>query len=245
MPSRTENIFRIRDILDNPYPNRPSLHQLLRQELVEEQDIVNELNNTGKAWATAEYQLTYTPNQSVYEIDAADFGKPLYVLRVTNNQYVPYIPVPFADVQSLDYSSVWTGFYGLWNGFAVPNVTPEKFAFYRENALDTIYKVEIRPAPAESASYIITYIQGYLGSADPLESVLTLPEHANLVQLRGATALLPYSEWYESAEMNAAKRKELAQSFLYQLDRKEMIYETYKRSLVVPRPVLTDDWNAY
>ena len=42
--SRAEQVWRIRDLLDTPYPNKPSFHQIMRQELSEELDIANDLN---------------------------------------------------------------------------------------------------------------------------------------------------------------------------------------------------------
>lgn len=243
MPTRTEQLFRIRSLLGDPYPQRPSLHQLLRQEISEEQDVLNTLNNTGKAWTTAETQLVLNPSLDTYEISDTNFGKPIFVVRPTGNQYQPYISVPFTDVNSLDYNTIWNGFAPVYTGLFGESVTPEKMAFYRTGAVNSQYMVKIQPMPSENHTYTITYLVGYMGNDDPLSAAITLPEHAVLIQLRAAMALLPYAEWYDDEEMNRAKRKELAGTFLYQLERKEALFNTYVRSISHPKTVQTDDWS--
>ncbi len=242
MPTRTEQIFRIRTWLGNPFPQKPDLHRILMQELAEEQDILNAVNNTGKAWATAEFQLNLNPNEDTYQISATDFGKPIFVIRPTGNDYQPYISVPFTDVAELDYNTVWDGFTDIYTGLYGADVTPEKMAFYRTGAVDPSYMVKVQPMPSTNHTYTITYLVGYLGQDDPLSVAVTMPEHAVLIQLRAALALLPDAEWYEDEERNYNRRKSLAASFLEQLERKESNFKTYVSTLSHGRIVDTDDW---
>jgi len=158
MANRQENIFRMRTLLDTPYASSPNLHLFVQQELSEEIDIINELNNTGVAWAENSTQLVSNGFQDTYEISASDFGKPLYVLRATNDPFVPYISVPFGDITTLDYGVVWGGINSITDGFFTNNVTPEKFAFYRSGAVNPINKVRIQPLPQQSATYTISFI---------------------------------------------------------------------------------------
>jgi hypothetical protein len=244
MPTRTENLFRIRSLLDDPYPQRPALHQLLRQEISEEQDVLNAVNNTGKAWTTAEYDLVLSPTEDTYEISATDFGKPIFVVRPTGNQYQPWISVPFTDVAELDYNTIWNGYQSVYTGLFGQSSTPEKMAFYRTGAVNSQYMVKVQPMPSENHTYTITYLVGYMGNDDPLEAIAALPEHAGLIQIRAAMALLPYSAWYDDEDMNQAKRKDLAGAFMYQLERKEELFDIYIRGLAHGRIVQTDDWSS-
>ncbi len=74
---------------------------------------------------------------------------------------------------------------------------------------------------------------------------MALPEFATLGQVRNSMALLNYSEWYDDFEKNRIKRADLAKGFEYELSIKEPLFEAYKRSLVHPKIVLVDSWNAY
>jgi len=245
MSSRTEQIFRTRDILDTPLPNKPSFHQLLRQEISTETDIANALNNTGQPWTTNEYQLNYSPNQSEYVLNATDIGRILFVVRLTNNPYVPALPVPFQDLATLRYGTIWTNFYTMYNGigaYSLPE-TIEQMAFYRSGVVNPETKVEIQPMPIESATYVITYLIGEFGNNDPLESAIALPEFATMGQLRNAVALLPYTRWSDDYDMDMKRKQELMQAFQYQLNIKEPIFADYKRSLVHSGTVDCEDWN--
>ncbi len=246
--TRIENVFSMRSLLDNPYPNAPSFHQLFRQELSEERDIVNATNLSGKPWATAEYQLNYTPNQSEYAINVSDFGKVLFVVKETTNSYIPYLPVAFDDISEQQYGQIiqWMN-----NNYSQPFVlteAPERMSFYRQGVVNAQYMVAINPSPQNSNVYHITYLPGYLGNDDPLETSIQMPEHAELVRLRGAMAQLNYSKWYEDEEKNREKRKDLAAGFDYQLNikgtgGKEKMFADYIRAINIPRSTLVEDWN--
>jgi len=240
--TRLQNVFRIRDLLDNPFPNKPSLHQIFREEISVEQDIVNETNNTGRPWATAEYQLNYTTNQSKYPINVNNFGKVLQVLKVTGNTWLPYVPVPFDDLTEQTYGRLLFDFYGVYGSVFPMSETPEHMSFYRSSVLNSQYMVEIQPMPATNWEYIITYMPGYIGVDDPLSAAIQLPEYAELVRLRAAMALLTYSAWYEDDEMNRKKREDLAKGFAYQLARKEALFSKYIRNINIPRTVDIGHW---
>jgi len=240
--SRTQNIFRIRDLLDNPLPNRPSFHRLMTQEISEEMDIVNATTNVAKPWATSTFQLNYTAGQDSYDINVSDFGKILYVVKQTTNPYIPYISVPFDDVSQQDYGTIYNYYGSYGQAFALP-VTPEKMSFFREGVLNSQFKCTIQPQPQESATYILTYLSGYIGIGDPLSAATQMPEHAELVRLRAAMALLNYAEWGDDKAENREKRKDLAQGFAYQLERKEMLFRNYITAMTSKRTVEIDDWN--
>jgi len=241
--SRIQTIFRIRDLLDNPLPNRPSFHSLMRQCISEEMDIVNATLNTGRPWATNTYELNYVAGQDSYDINVSDFGKILYVVKATTNPWIPYISVPFDDVSQQDYGTIFNYYGSYGQAFALPE-TPEKMSFYREGVLNSQFKCTIQPQPQESATYILTYLPGYIGVDDPLSSATQMPEHAELVRLRAAVALLNYSEWGDNKEENRQKRIDLMQGFMYQLERKEMLFRNYITAINSPRTQAIDDWQG-
>jgi hypothetical protein len=155
------------------------------------------------------------------------------------------MPVPFDDITELDYGTLLAGYYAgagaIWpyNN----NETLEHISFYREGTLNSTPMLKIQPMPQENETYIVTYLPGYQGSTDPLVAQVNLPEHVELLRLRMATALLPYSAWYEDEEKNRVKRKDLAMAFAYQMERKEGIYRQYIASITHGRDGMIDDWN--
>ena len=241
--TRTENIFRVRDLLRRPYPNAPSFHDIFRQEISEEMDIVNATNNSGIAWATAEYQLNFTPSQNVYQINVSDWGKVLYCVKETTNPYIPYLPVPFDDVSEMNYGTVWGWFNNSYAQAFALKETPERMSFSRVGAVNSQITVTINPVPQQSATYILTYLPGYIGTDDPLETAIQMPEHAELVRLRMAMALLPSAEWFEEEAANIARRQDLSSSFAFQLQRKEDLFQKYIRGINKPRMVDIEPFN--
>lgn len=243
--TRSEQIFRIRDLLDRPYPNAPGFTDMLRQELSEERDIVNALNNTGVPWGVAEYTINYTPVTDTYPINVPDFGKVLFCVKATTNYYIPYLPVPFQNLEDQLYGTVWSWFNNNYAQAFALQETPERMSFYRQGVLNSQPSVKIQPMPQEAAQYVICYLPGYLGNDDPLESGIQLPEHAELVRLRAAMALLNYAKWSDDEAENRLKRADLAKGFEYQLARKEALFSKYITSINRPRTVSVEDWNSF
>jgi len=244
MPTRLDTIFKVRDLLDNPVPSRPSFHQLFRQAISEEQDMANALNVSGQSWGVEEYQLNYSPGLDTYAINVSNFGKVLYVSRLTGNPYIREVCVPFDDMQNQHYGSIWTNWWNVYGSFFQPDTTPEHASFYRQGTVNAQYMVKINPMPMQGWVYKIVYIPGYIGSNDPLETAVQMPEHVELVRLRMAMALLPYAEWGDDPVMNTDKRKQLMAGFEYQLRRKETLFSTYIKNINIPRSELVADWNS-
>lgn len=230
--------------MDNPLPNAPSFHQLLRQEISTEMDILNKTNNSGRPWALSTYQLNYTVGQDTYSINVNDFGKVMYVERLQGDPYIRYVNVPFSDVNNQDYGTVWQ--YGSNSYGVVPWITetPERMSFYRDGVLNSQCKVRIQPEPQTSWTYLVHYMPGVLSNDDPLASAVQLPEHASLAQLRNAVALLPYAQWGDDKAENDNIRKRLAAGFEYQLNIKEPLFREYVKSIAVPKPTFVEDWNS-
>lgn len=214
---------------------------LLQQELSEESDIINATNNSGVPWAVDSYQLNYS-GQTEYAINVSNFGKILFVTKETNNIYMPQLPVAFNDVSEQQYGLVFNWFNTAYNQSWFLSETPERMSFWRDGVVNPQYMVSIQPAPQGSAVYNIHYLPGYMGDDDPLESSIMMPEHAELVRLRGAMALLNEAKWYEDREANRVERKDRAAGYLYQLDRKEKLFAGYLGAINVPRMTEIEDW---
>lgn len=248
MATRLENIFAMRRLLDNPWPNAPSFDRLFQLELSGEADILNATNISERPWAVNTFQLNYTPGLAKYEINVSDFGKAYLVTRIVPGPYVTRINVPFTDLNAQQYGAIWPwyGYGGIWT---IDN-TIEKMSFFREGVTNAQYFVTIEPQPQQSAVYEITYVPGIVPASDPLESAVQLPEHASLIQYRGAMANLAYAKWYEDEKENRVKRQELAASFDYQLNGhdgrsgKEGLFRKYVSSMAIPKAVWVSDWNS-
>ncbi len=244
MPTRTDNIFKIRSLLNEPLPNTPNFNALLRQELSEEADILNASNNTGVPWAVETTQLNYYPGQASYDLNVSNFGKPYLVTRIVNSPYIHRINVRFDDLNNQQYGTIWNT-YGAFAGLPWAfKDAPEKISFFREGVLNSQYRVTIQPQPQQFCVYEITYIPGYLSDDDPLQSAIQMPEHATLVQLRAAMALLPYCKWSDDIKADTLMKQQLRDAFAYQLERKELIFKQYLQSLIIPKQVDISDWNS-
>lgn len=238
-------MFRTRDLLLNPYPNAPSFHRMLAQEISEEMDVVNAALETGKPWGLEQLQLNYTPGQNTYTLNISDWGKALYVTRETGNPYLPLVNVPFDDVQTQHYGTVWNTYYDTFGSFCQPDNTIERMSFFREGVMNSQIKVTINPMPMQSWTYQITYLPSYIGTADPLEASIQLPEHAEMVRLRAALAHLPGAMWFEEEDKNMARRQQLRDAFLFQLKRKERLFNKYLKSIAIPKTVTLGGWNDW
>lgn len=239
--------MRIRDILDSPLPDAPSFHTLFRLEIAEEQDVLNELGNTSNAWTVREWRFNYNCGQSVYQVNAGQWGKAIQVVRVTNDCFIKYLPVPFDQYDSQSYGRILGGYFGgcgqVWP-FGMTE-TIEHISFYREGTVNSQPMLTINPQPSQNCEYIVSYLAGYQGTTDPLTATVNMPEHVELIRLRIAMAALPYTQWFTDEEQNRIKRKDLAAAFAYQLERKEQIYKQYIASMAHPRDVWVDSWNGY
>lgn len=244
MATRLENLARVRQYLDTPYPSRPSFAQAFQMELSVEADILNESNNSDRPWAVEMTQINYSPTNLPINITVGNFGKPILVTRVvTNNPYINRVVVPFQGYNNQLYGTVWQ----MWDSFAGwawnINETPERMTFFREGVTDAQVSVTVQPQPQQAVIYEISYIPSRPDDDAPLEAQIQLPEMSELVQLRVATQLLPYAAWYENEDENRAKRKDLAAAFAYQLERKEKIFERYVSSINKPRDIFISSWN--
>jgi len=242
--TRLENIFRTRDWLGRPLPNSPSFHDILRQEISTEMDILNKTNNSGRPWALSTYQLNYTPGQDTYAINVTDWGKAVYVERLQGDSYIRYLAVDFSDVNDLSYGTVWQYPSNSFGQTPWMAVAPERMSFYRQGVLNAQATVRIQPEPQTSWTYLIHYLPGVIGNQDPLESAVQMPEHATLAQLRNAASLLALAEWSTDEEKDERKRARLEKSFAYQLSIKEPFFREYIKSITIPRVQAIEDCNG-
>ncbi len=239
MTSYIDSIFRVRDLLRNPYPQAPSFHQLLRQCLSDQADIANELNNSGKTWTVNEYQLNFNGVNDTYDIDTTDFGKVLFVVRIlSGNPYVRALPVLFDDLTELDYGTLIAPFNSLYSAWIPPMAnTVERMAFFQTGNVNPQWKVRIQPLPQQACTYIISYAAGWNGDSNPLNSLMLMPSYVTMSELRSAKAMLSYSEWFEDEMQNVMRRKQLDDSYDYQLNKKEPQFAKYIKSMNHPRMV--------
>ncbi len=218
---------------------------MFAEEISVEQDILLATNNAQRPWATLTYQLNYTYGQQYYPINCTDFGKPLLVSKIIYSPYVKRVNVPFSDLNSQNFGTVFQSFnslYGLpWN---IDN-TPEQMSFYRYGIMNSEVRVTIQPQPQWSGTYEIIYAPSYIGDQDPLEASIQMPELAEVGRLRAAIGNLPYCKWSDDEAKNAMKKQELREAFQYKLSVKEPLMQRYISSITTPRDVLVGSWNDW
>lgn len=195
MPTREQEFMRVRELLEFPKAQSPSPHSIFSQLIRQEQFQALKLSNSQRPWNVALSNATVTTvaNQAEYTISAADFGKPIYVYRVLNNNVL--LPVPFTDFQHeipKQQHEIWIA---PMDAGLNPPYSAEKCGFYRTST--GLKKFRLYPIP-ETAG-VVYQIVYYVGFSDPTGFALTdspiLPEFSELRCLQTALFKLPQTEW--------------------------------------------------
>jgi hypothetical protein len=222
--SRFERFTKIRSWLDNPYPQRPSPHQILNQMLTDEAALNLRLTNTSRPWnlisttfETEEGVSVYTVEQPVSAYQSS--GKIHFVVRdEEEDSEAPTIPVYFDEAM-----------IGEDPPPADPAYINNRLIIYREGAQHQTIKVKIFPEPDDE---VLTYqIFFHAGALDREQALMNyagpMPELADWLDLRSSMALLPYSRWSDDEALNTVKRGQIKESLLFQITHLDDIVETY------------------
>lgn len=214
MPNIYDIMGNVRLRLGDPRANRPGDFQLLNQVCTEIRTIKRHERNTSNVWAFDDLVINVVPNQTTYQITAANFGTALAVVT-----WAPTLPtwvarlIPIYQPQNLyeDYSLPQNigQFYYPADG---SNCAAMRCSFYWTNNQPYI---EFLPKPFLNASYKVRYLVSgnNVNSMALTESPLT-NEDADIAEVRSALALLATTEWQspdtkEDRAYNAERRKDL------------------------------------
>lgn len=235
MPSVQQNLSMIRELLDEPTPQKPSdriLFQLLGNQILHHQ---TQLQNSGAPWEVLDWTLTVSAGTEDYLVTAANFGKPFWVhTEDPTDPYSPRVDVPFSLLQNADQ------FYsGPRRVHSTNNNQPTAavITFYRQP--DAFY-ARVTPVPGGSATYNVWYetapsFPASLGDAPGLS-----PFH-HLIRIQAALAAIPYCAWgniaAEALEPRIAaawerKAKALALSLGKQEEQFQRQFDTYIGTLM-------------
>lgn len=220
---------------------RPRPHQILNQMLMDEQWLNLKLTNEGEAWnlitkelttviGTSEYTITQPVSNSQYS------GKIYFVVRSTDLESLPYVPVPFNDMSHLDYGEMPP----------VDNSTsiPEQLAVYRTGMQDQTRKVVIQPVPQEVLTYQIYF---FTGEIDRLAAAMNksglITELSDCLDLKSSLALLPYARWSDDEKKNDAERRTLLAGLKFQYDELKPEVDDYIDNINDDKDFSLGHWN--
>lgn len=220
MSNINESISRVRELLNYPQVNTPSIHRIYGAVIRHLQHRFNELNNTGQAWAYATENVSAVANTDTYTLTATNFGKPLSVVTYSTDDSHIERQVPFFEVQNLTFNwdyprNIASGFWQY--DFDVNSAhSASRAAFYRDAGTNTV-KLILRPLPKAAATYTVMYSIGDWTDDVALTSTPLLTEHHSVFEIPAAIALLPSSKWSKDEESNMNQRKMLSDSLRFEL----------------------------
>ena len=241
---RTERFSKIRTWLDGSFSNKPSPHTILNQMLTVEQSFILRLTNTRATWHLIDYTLTTEEDVDTYEIEqpAAAYqnsGKVHFVLRSTDNEQIPSLPVPFDD-----FSTPHSGQMPAAGQVNPALYVPERISFYRTNIQNQAIKAVISPTPQEVLTYTIWFFAGSLDRDRALmANTGPITELSDYLDLKTVFALLPYAEWRDDDQFNENKRRSLGTVIGAQIAELEPIVDTYIKDLNAPKSFDMNNWN--
>ncbi len=249
MNDRNERFSKIRSLLGFPLEQNPNPHQILNQMLMWEQNLLNRLSNTNAPWNLVLFTLETVAGQSNYPIAqpisaAQESGKVYFVVRSTENEKSPYLPIEFEDFDRQIYEN--TKFYDNLNGGESNNPIRERISFYRSDAQNQTRVGVITPTPETVQTYNIWF---HVGSVDRLEAALnksgSATEMTDYIDISAAMSLLPSAQWEGlSRAENMDERKSYATALAFQLSRVEPIIDEYIQNLNSPQSFDLDGWNC-
>ena len=201
-------------MLGVPAEQKPSPDMIVSAMIRQEQQMLNRLNGSGRAWTQELTQVTTTANTAEYAVTPSGtttFGKALFVYRELDDGSI--MPVAFTDYTNEPHNQTYEFFVEPMQAGEFPYYSGEKVAFFRDAAGSV--KMRIFPAPDDSGKvYKIAYASGRVDwSTFDWSDTPAMPEFADWRTLGAALFLLPYAEWEgHSRQENSARRGELRSS---------------------------------
>jgi hypothetical protein len=232
--TRAEEFQEVIRLLGRPKPQSPDPDLIVGQLFRTEQLMLNQLNGTGKGWATQSVTITTVADQAEYTIALAGtvdygFGKPLFVYRALSDGSP--MPVPLADFSHEIYNQQHEFWVTPAGESTLPGYTTEKIGFFRTS--DGSIKARVYPIPDEAGLiYTIVYAPGeVLWDEHTTAGSVPLPEFSVLRTLQTALFLLPYAKWEGYTEPdNLVYRQQIKESLAEQVRLHTDEYQAYIRN---------------
>lgn len=206
MSTINESISRVRELLDYPMENHPSLHRVYGALIRHIQHCFNELNNTGQAWTYASENVVVAADTDTYTLSATNFGKPIGVVTYSTDDSSFETRIPFFEVQNLSFE--WglprNAAAGFWQTDTASTHSAMRVAFYRTAGTNTV-KMIFRPVPKAAATYTVHYSVGDWTDDVALTATPLLSEHHSMFEIPAALSLLPSAQW--SGDENDQERR--------------------------------------
>lgn len=234
--------------LGSPRAQTPSEDQLLRAVCTNIRVLLQAKRNVANPWNFDETFVEITPGEDTYQITEANFGTPLVVTTVPENDAQTIRIVPFYCPQNLNYSwgypvnaGAWT-YPAYWSG----NANALRCAFFWQGANAFI---RFNPMPQLSpASYKIGYLCNSSGvQTTALTASPLVDEDVDLVEVRSAQSLLAGVQWESSATkegrlINTERRKDY---FVTLAADERLLKEQFDiRNRLTTGPVIAQRWTT-
>lgn len=236
MSTINNNLSLLASMLGNPKSQKPTTDQRLTQLMLEFQNLVNELTNTGKPWMTQTTVVNVSGGTEDYLVPA-NIGKVLFVYANRSDNVFGPFAMEFCDLASVSsdfylFSPLDYGIARDFNeAFAVP--FPAQIAFFRQGG--SLY-FRLPPFGTGIDSISIVSSVGDWIDALAAEDEFVVKNHAHLAVTRAAMNLLPMTEWVGDRKFNLEQRGQFAQSLQRQNESYTTAWILAKRSLVDDAP---------
>jgi hypothetical protein len=201
--------------LGGPRAQTPNEDLLLRSVCTQIRILLKAKQNVSSPWNFAETFVEITPGEDTYQITNANFGTPLVVTTVPENDNQVIRIVPFYCPQNLNYSwgyPVNAGSFGALS-YDGSNANAARCAFFWQGSAAFI---RFNPIPQLSpATYKIGYLCNANGvSTDALTASPLQDQDVDLCEVRAAQSVLALAQWEsastkEGRAVNAERRKDL------------------------------------
>lgn len=193
-------------------------------------------NNTGNAWAIKEYTLETEADTRRYEIEDADFGKPLLIATVPSSTpgiVEPEQTLEFTQLEQLPNDWAYLSNNSYWSLWLWGTSQKARYAaFYRQlDATGFKNYLEIRPTPAADEEYRVLYQVGDWSASvtSDLNFAFPFPELDFYFVTLVSDCLLYKCRWADGKDQKA----ELEAAFGKDLSRYQRTFDDYIASLTV------------
>lgn len=235
--------------LGGPRAQTPNEDQLLRAVCTQIRTLLRAKANVSNPWNFGETFVEITPGEDTYQITEANFGTPLVVTTVPQNDNQIIRIIPFYCPQNLNFSWGYPVNAGYWAASLYidgSNCTAQRCAFFWQGSNAFI---RFNPIPQLSpASYKVGYLYNANGvSTDALTTSPLQDQDIDLCEVRAAQSLLGLTQWSASdtkdgRSINAEKRKDL---FVTLANDERLLKEQFDASnRITTGPKIVNRWNV-
>lgn len=241
MPSIYEIGGNVRQVwLDNPLPQHPSPHQLYHTAFAKAQRLYNRVAVTGKPWATGTTTIEFPPtvlangySEILPMALPPDVGKILLVSSATTGtEYAPLsntiLAPELVNIQDMFTNASLSD--ASWFGIGASRIGMFKDGYGS-------WKMRVWGYLPEAVRYDVLYTIGDWAANQSIESSPIFSEHSGLLETDIALALLSKCQWSGDVAKDDSKKLSLLPGLQRDYEEFNREFESYIRSMRVPKVV--------